>query len=94
MQSNFTSTFTKILPFFFFSSLFGSAMGSKSDYKPCRFVEPCCSEKQNKNKESVEASNMEILQITAQAQCFSMFRFCNAWARHYEVASEIHEKNI
>ena len=77
-----------------FSSFLGRATGSKSEHKPCRFVEPRCSDKQEKNKKNIEASNIKILQITAQDQCFSMFPFCSAWARRCEAASEIHEKII
>ena len=43
---------------------------------------------------NIEASNMEILQITAQAQCFSMFTFSNILHRCCEVASKIHPKLI
>ena len=43
----------------------------------------------------LDTSNMEINEITAQAQCFSMFRLFNILHRCCEAASKIHPgKNI
>ena len=80
--------------FVFFNDFWEPIWSQNRSPNPFDFLEPVCIDNRRKMRHSSKHRTRQIIEITAQAQCFSTFTFSIIFHRCCEAASKIHPKTI